>query len=190
MKKTLFLLMAMGLVTPSLKAQDVAPLTYSEVIQVDGVSKDELYNRAKLFLVNSFDNANRVIHSDDKEAGIIVIKAIMHCQTRIPTTGRAWAHSLNSSVRYTLTLSVKDGRYKVDVEDLTYNGDDEYIRFPVLLTTSELEPGHNSAKGKNNIRFRQLVWDETKKQVDEYFSNLFLTINSGMTKPSPAAEDW
>ena len=49
-------------------------INYSEVVNVDSVKKEELYNRAKHWLVETFNSAKDVIQIDDKENGEIVGK--------------------------------------------------------------------------------------------------------------------
>lgn len=46
--------------------------TYTGIVQVDSVSKDELYKRAKRWFVDTYKSAKAVIELDDKENGEII----------------------------------------------------------------------------------------------------------------------
>jgi hypothetical protein len=53
------------------------PLTYTEVIQVDSISKNELYNRAKLWFTTVYNSAKDVLQMDNKDEGQKIGKAII-----------------------------------------------------------------------------------------------------------------
>ena len=61
------------------KLLDILPLQggkvdYTEVVHVDSVSKNELYARAKLWLVDTYKSSINVIQLEDKENGEIIGK--------------------------------------------------------------------------------------------------------------------
>lgn len=178
MKKILFLLMALGLVAPSLKAQEVTPLTYSEVIQVDGVSKDELFSRAKLFFVNTYNNATKVIQNEDKDSGIIAGKAITSDNIIIGKFSGSGA--TDAPATYTITLAVKDGRYKYTITDIVQ----EKLG---LLTTSPDNPDIPIMAGK---KWKSEAREGVKKSTDFVFGNLINVLKSEMNKTAPTEEDW
>ena len=178
MKKTLLLLLTLGLVAPSLKAQDVTPLTYSEVIQVDGVSKDELFSRAKLFFVNTYNNATKVIQNEDKDAGIIAGKAITSDNIIIGKFSGSGA--TDAPATYTITLAVKDGRYKYTITDIVQ----EKLG---LLTTSPDNPDIPVMAGK---KWKEEARAGIKKSADFTFGKLIDALKTEMNKTAPTEEDW
>lgn len=178
MKKALFLLMTLGLLASSLKAQDVAPLTYSEVIQMEGVSKDELFSRAKLFFVNTYNNATKVIQNEDKDAGIIAGKAITSDNIIIGKFSGSGA--TDAPATYTITLAVKDGRYKYTITDIVQ----EKLG---LLTTSPDNPNIPVMAGK---KWKSEAREGVKKSANLVFGNLINALKSEMNKTAPMEEDW
>lgn len=186
MKKTLFLLMMLGLVAPSLKAQDVTPLTYSEVIQVDGVSKDELYNRAKQWFSSAYRDANKVIKDESKSDGSITAKAIMRYNSGI-LSGSAIT---KGAISYDIAIAVRDGRYKYVISNFIHTpyDDEQYGNFG-LITTSDEAPKVKLKLGTTN-GWRRKVWEDIKKQIDEYTPALIEDMKSGMSKAAPTEEDW
>jgi Domain of unknown function (DUF4468) with TBP-like fold len=109
MKKALLILPALLLSVFSYCQDSTAKMTYSEVVKVDSVTKSELYIRARSWFATTYNSAKSVIQMDDKEAGEIVGRGAF--QTAMPLglgVKATWF------VQYTLTVFVKDGKYKYD----------------------------------------------------------------------------
>lgn len=107
------------------KLMDVLPLkdgvvTYTNVVEVDGVDKEQLYLRAKKWFVIVYKSAKDVIQLDDKENGEIIGKG----NFSIVYYSRA------PSIDHTITISVKDGRFKYLITDLVYS-DKLGDKFPI-----------------------------------------------------------
>lgn len=208
MKKILLLLIIFELITHSLKAQEVSPLTYSEVVQAEGVSKEELYNRAKLWMASAFVDSDEVLRDENRDGGYIMVKPLMEYNPRI------FSGSANTKgyISYELNITVKDGRYKytlsnfrhkptqLNLPDATRIGT-TYVATPVasekqlaamrfgLITTEEEAPYIDRAKA--TIKWRNKVWADIKIQIDEYVQNLIPLIKDGMNNPAPSEEeDW
>ncbi|MBX2969410.1 MAG: DUF4468 domain-containing protein [Cyclobacteriaceae bacterium] len=98
------------------KLLDILPLqdgvvTYTKVVQVEGVTKDELYLRAKKWFVTTYKSAKDVIQLDDKESGTIVGKGNF----------RITYYAREPLIDHTISISVKDGRFKYEIKDLVYS---------------------------------------------------------------------
>ncbi len=87
------------------------------VVEVPGVSKDELYNRARHWVAQNFKSANDVLKMDDRTAGAIVLKAFDNIAVGsgiAATSVKMW---------FTLSIYQKEGRFKYVVEVDEYQGD-------------------------------------------------------------------
>ena len=171
----LFLLMALGLAIPALKAQDVAPLTYSEVIQVDGVSKDELYNRAKQWFVATYGDATKVIQNEDKESGIITGKAISGTMflgffytKKSGGFGRKTDEPMYGTARYTMS-DIYHEKWGLLPES-----------FDNLDIPDAIKDTYGKAADRNGL----------KESADAIFEKLISNLKTGMSKPVPTEEDW
>lgn len=107
------------------KLMDILPLkegvvTYTNVLQVDGVNKEELYTRAKKWFVTMYKSANDAIQLDDKENGEIVGKGNF----------KITYYARDPIINHTVTISVKDGRFKYQITDLAYS-DKQGDKFPI-----------------------------------------------------------
>lgn len=112
MKKLFFFLLFIPLLTISQE--------YSEVIQVEGKSTDQLYSSAREWFALTFNSANDVLQMDDPVAGKLIGKGSIHLSesyvagkglTAVPIT-LEWYPS------FTIKVEVREGRYKCDVTDI------------------------------------------------------------------------
>jgi hypothetical protein len=91
-------------------------VTFTEVVPVEGASQSTLYANAKRWFVNLYKSAKDVIQLDDKDAGEIIGKGVFKIDY----------YSRKPSIAHTISIRVKDGRYKYTISDLSYsdiNGD-------------------------------------------------------------------
>jgi hypothetical protein len=87
----------------------------SSVTQVPELSKNEIYIIARQWFANTFKSAKHVLQMDDREGGVIIGKAYspMHVvQMGFRQSG--------FQMHYTLELSIREGRYKLDMIDISY----------------------------------------------------------------------
>lgn len=107
------------------KLSDILPLidnkvAYSEVVYVEGVGKSELYNRAKKWFVTTYKPAKDVIQMENIEFGEIMGTGAFKVSFYLK----------NPIISHTVTLSVKDGRFKYLITDLVY-ADNQGDKFPL-----------------------------------------------------------
>lgn len=79
---------------------------------MENATQETIYNRAKTFLVTTYKNPSSVIQIDDKDKGIISVKGIESYDFS----------DYKYKIHYTLTIAVRDGRYKYEIKDLILTG--------------------------------------------------------------------
>jgi len=102
------------------------PVTYSETIEITGVSQDDLYIRANMWFVDAFNNAESVIQFSDKESGVIKGKYI---------GGSVVVGIYIYKISTTVTVEVKDGRYRITFDN------PQYQHIGDLLSGNYIRPG-------------------------------------------------
>jgi hypothetical protein len=107
-----------------LPKDDNGNLNFHEVVQVDSASKEQLYLRAKVFFANAFNSAKDVIQMDDREAGIIIGKGWDNIFIKIAL------HQVPLKMWYSVKIQSKDGRYKCEVYDISYQGETSVRGYP------------------------------------------------------------
>ncbi len=149
-------------------------ITYSEVVQVDGAKKDDLYLKAK-----NWATANGYkTKVDSKEEGKIVTTGQYPVQ--YPSPVRGMNHS--GVVKFTLTVSSKDGRYKYELTDVTHesqkgNGGKLESDMPACGKYTLTLDGWRAIKTKSG--------EELPKIVSGLKSNL-----APSAEPVKKSEDW
>lgn len=79
-------------------------VTITEIVELEGFSKDAIYNKTKLWITQTYKSPQDVLQLDDKESGLIVIKAISEITP-------AYVH-------YTFTIKIKDGKIKLETNQI------------------------------------------------------------------------
>ena len=102
-------------------------LVLTEIVEVPGVSKDDLFVRANSWMVDTFRSAEAVIQYTDKEAGIVKGKYLL-----ILPIGMGEKMHVTSTV----TVEMKDEKAKI-----TFN--DAYYKFSITVgSASSSEEGY------------------------------------------------
>ena len=83
---------------------------YSGTFDVEGVTADVLYSRAKAWVANAYVSAQDVIQLDDKDAHRVIVKG---------NTTTHWMLTETATVRHVLTIETKDGRYRYSLSGFT-----------------------------------------------------------------------
>ena len=92
----------------TLKMVNLSTPKMEEIINVSG-TKNELYIKANQWMVKTFTNAKSVIQFQDKEAGKIMGRYLMHSYP-----GSYYTQEID--VFALITISVKDNATKIDIE--------------------------------------------------------------------------
>lgn len=103
---------------PNLPIDSVSgKITYKEVVFVDSLSnKQELFSRAREWFAKAYKSSTSVIQMEDKENGKIVGKAL------IPIFYKYMGMQPGGNINYTISIYVKDGRYKYEITDFYHTG--------------------------------------------------------------------
>lgn len=156
------------------------PLTYSDTIQVAGISKSEIITKAKIYLVQAFKDAKEVIQLADKEDGILIAKGNFSYQFSQP---RMTCNEGNGKgvVGFTIKLMARDGRFKLDLTDIIHESViDPNVNFGLLYT----EPPNLSGMYS---RCRTDIYNEIISRIKA----LRVEIRDGMTSEVLKPEgDW
>lgn len=152
-------------------------VTYTGVVAVEGASQSELYTRAKLWLFLTFDEAKDVIKVDEKDAGLLIIRAYTDLPVRLSQSD---SEPTNREVGYTMMLNFKDGRYKYTLTN-----------YQVILvgtsTTIEKEITAQLSKPKNKGVFLAQQYAE---KVGIYAKSLTESLSATLHKPVSGEVEW
>lgn len=136
-------------------------LVITEVVQVDGKSKDALFQDALLWISSTFNDPKTVIQTKDKDLGLITLKTrIIH--------GLDYYGKPDQWYDVNMSIQVKDNRYKYEIKDIIDNFDlsdiGEFLKKPIDV--------------------------KNEKWIQEVITNVNPTIGSLKKQMSKQTEDW
>ncbi len=179
MKKILLVLVSVMAI--NLYAQE--PLSFSEVVQVEGISKGELYNRAKIWFAEVYKDAKEVIQVDDKESGKIIGKGTEPFTQSFMTSSAI----TKGGISYIIKVFLKDGRYKYEITDFTHSAHGgNFGKYSLGLLTSQEDcptPKKMAKKWSNK------VWKDAKEQSEAFARVLIESLKENMSKQSAEEDD-
>jgi Domain of unknown function (DUF4468) with TBP-like fold len=164
-------------------------LTYTQVVKVDStLSSNELYLRARAWFAESYRSAHDVIQMDDKDNGKIIGKGNLRYLSNIfegSDGTKGW-------IRYTISIQVKNGRYKYEITDFYHEGNPlssgGECSFGLITNSSECpyKIGAWARKGWKNK-----VWKDIKETIEKNITSLMESITIAMGKPAKNKDsDW
>ena len=190
MKKTLFFQLVFTLIANIATSQTTLPVdtetgkvTFSEVVKVDSsLTQNALYLNAQKWLTKAFKDANSAIQFEDKEEGKVIAKGTDEVRFK---QGMQIGDQSGGHFGFTLTITVKDGRYKYTITDISHTGD-KVVGFPKDGGAVELQ---SPACGKWGMGDK--LWVELKGKFHDHMKSLIESLKSGMAqKPGKDADDW
>ena len=163
--------------TPNLPIDSLtAKIVYSEVIHVDSlVMKQELFSKAREWFAKAYKSSTNVIQMEDKESGKIVGKALMQVY---------YKNRQDGYINYTISIQVKNGRYKYEVTDFYHTGQGgsipDFGLCEKMINSSDKYFGISMQKNYNSCLY----------QMDKNIKDLISDLKSAMaTKPQNLAKD-
>lgn len=180
MKKTL-LIIGIFLLVNSLQAQEL--LTFTDVVKVDSTSQATLYNRAKVWINDAYRKSNVVIQLDDKDNGLIIIKAITLYEPE-----KTNYKSAEGKVSYTFKLYIKDNKYKYEISNFyheAFSSQHGPYHFKTLYKTDVSPVSPSVFKSWNNK-----VYVDIKTQVISSIEILIRSLNKAMSIKEEIEKDW
>lgn len=176
--KKIFLLFAM-LVSLVATAQ-VKPLTYSEVIPVEGKNQAEIFGGLREWVATSYVSGKAVTQMEDATSGTIILKALF------PFKKGGIYKAYEGKVDYTLKLQSKDGRFRVEMSGISHEnnpGNASHCSLG-LITTAEKSDKGGLDKGSHNK-----IWKEIKEKSSLQFAELVNSLKA-LKNFTTTEEDW
>lgn len=162
------------------------PIIFTEVVKVDSnITKDELYKRARLWYADAFKNSKEVLQISDKESGELVGKALFSYYSNYFTGSGATI----GSVKYTIKIYVKNGRYKYEITDFVheaYRTNERPKNIGLIMSDTFVHLGFIGGKSID-----KKIWNELKEDCDEEARVLISNLKEYMNKPTASSSnDW
>lgn len=164
------------------------PVNFTAVVKVDSsLSSSELYNRAKLFFMNSFNDSKAVLEIQDKESGQLSGKGYF----KYEPTSYIGSDGTRGKIEFTVSVFVKDGRYKYEFTSFMHEGNQNpgygAMPFNLGLITTDQYPYYPNGYSK---KMCDRTWDDVKTQINDKILSMISSLKTIMSKPFVAKSDW
>lgn len=140
---------------------------YTEVVKIDSLlKKDQLYSLFMEWVAKNYVSANNVIQYQDKIEGKIIVKGVFKVYLNAPITN---INEEAGYVSHTLSIQVKDGRFKYVIEDLFYDGN---ARYPGKANVNDVKAPGTLSKNQ---------WLKIKEQVNSEIENSIKSLKGAVS---------
>lgn len=162
---------------PPLNYNDEGRIEFVEVVPVEGMTKDQLFTAAKIWMVNTYVSAEDVIQSEDKEVGLIIGKGVGSI------SGSKILGTTNViKIKYTLKIEFKEGKYRASVTNIN-------THFNVKNANTSIEKIVSDANVNNSKRMVRENCILIRKNLVKHFNDHFDSLKESITK-SKSTSDW
>jgi hypothetical protein len=136
-------------------------ITYTEVVEVPGMKKEDLYKRAKAWYVTSTGVTKLALELEDPETGKLLGKVNNPIKVNNPPLQNKFEVG---SVVYNITVIVKDDKYKYIITDFVHDSDGRHK----VISCGALENKKSAAKSiVNNDMPTNWQWSKMKEIQEE-----------------------
>lgn len=156
-------------------------LAYTEVVSVDSVSAEELFNRARYFVAQTFNDPEYVTKIEDKENGLVYVKAAFYYNPKILLSSALTP----GPVRYQLKISVKDNKYKYELFDF-YHDSSLGLKIGEIFESEIYQGPLPKMGGKNQY---QKIYKDIWLQTISHSVGLISALKTSMNKEY-VKDDW
>lgn len=158
------------------------PIQYERVYKIDSINKAKLYSIVNEWFASTYNKSTEVIQMTDKEEGIIVGKGAIRYDHSKHTYG-----CYGGYIKYTISVYIKDGRYKVILSDFIHTVD--YANSPACalgqLTNAELYATQGISK-----KYHNEAWNDMKSKISNHSEYLLNSLNKHVLGNSMLKNDW
>lgn len=158
-------------------------VTYTDIVNIDSITAKRLYRRGKIYFSNKYKSAKDVIQLDDTTQ--IIGKAFTDI---VYETGMFLSPTVIYKFNYTISLQLKDGRYKYTVSDFSVENYPTSVNGTYLKASkTPLEEWVTTKQKIKDIpEKRRKLWLKNYNMLAKTAENIVSELKSSMLKN----EDW
>ena len=160
-------------------------LSFSKIIQVKGLSKKEIYERARYWFAKAYKNSKMVLQIDNFEQNGSLVGRGSYKHEYKSYSGLTH-YCVIGYVDYLISILIKDGRFKIIITDFvhesTVNGQTGFG-----LLSYDYNWPHTAVKGYQKSRDRD--WRDLKKEAEMYANSLIEDAEKFITTPLEIEND-
>jgi hypothetical protein len=90
-------------------------ISFQGVVTVEGLKKDELFNKIKLWVITTYNSPKDIVNAEDKNIGVLKLKPLI--KKNKTSDGLTYTDILY----YDFDIYIKDGKYKYILSNIRYS---------------------------------------------------------------------
>ena len=98
-------------------------VVYSDIVDVPGLSGDQLYTSARIWFLEKFKSSKDVIQYEEREAGIVAGNGIM------TVDDMALGYLIQTKISFSIRIETKDERFRYQISNLKVEGLDKSLEY-------------------------------------------------------------
>lgn len=158
------------------KTDEGGKINYSKVIDLANKSKEELYSTSKIFFVNNFNSANKVIQLEDKENSVIIGNG----NAKILATAGMGVYS-TMYLNYSIKIESKENKIRYEIYNFSFDG--QYGNAPLDGWFDKKMYYKKNGKPRN-------INEQVKEQTLDVINSLELSLINHFNVESTKSKDW
>ena len=149
------------------------PITYSQIVDVPNMPKDQLYDKVKMWSASAFRSLKDVNQLDDKANGVFVAHATMPWKSNTFSMQCSTGH-----IDYEVKIRVKDNKFKFEITDFQHQARVGSMGACSLGFITDKEEYKTGMLGGPYNKIWIQMKEDTKMLFNRLFSSLDTTIKS------------
>lgn len=128
----------------------------SEVVQAEGLTKDQLYSKARLWFAEYFRDSESVLEVEDKSSGILLGNGIL--TVNVPSNISGYQEC---NLWITLKTEFREGRYKYTINNMKYSTVDypQAVNLEQMYTKEKIPKFFRNYRAASIDALRELLGD-------------------------------
>lgn len=171
MPKTFLVIVVLFFVTPA-RCQDTL-LTYSHILQVDTLSKNEIFDRTLIWCSKAFKDSKSAINVKEREGGIIGGKAYYQSPYKVPKKKDSTLGLVFNNYYFDWLIEIKDNKLRFTASNIILKELDKDF----IVTTTKIAPFEVWLQPKSKT---ELQWKLSKEYFVKNLDELLFSLRSDL----------
>lgn len=138
MLKGKIIIVLMCMVSLCSKAQD-SLFTYAKIINADSLSKEQIYDRALIWLGKVLNDSRNAIKVQERQSGLISGKAYVDLTYKYPGKRDSLFGTIYNDYTFDWLTQIKDSKLKFSISEIEMHG----LYYSGYVTNSDVGPGRS-----------------------------------------------
>jgi len=186
----LLLLLASISIQAQLPTNEKGEVEYSEVVPLEGLTTEQMYNKAKLWIVSTLKSGDNMVELSGESSDQIVSTGNLVIDDVWLIGGKAGYDAKNIRLNFKFSIFIKEDRYKYVVTNFTLTYDVVYdveLRVIESVVTDLGDTKASILENKKNPEKKEEFVARIKTASDQALKELIKDFNDTMKNP---VDDW